>query len=135
MTPTDRCLVFRRLHESGCFVIPNPWDLGSARLLAGMARDKKGVAHNPRFVLPAAAGRIRTHVEVEPRVAADELGVLLYFLVQPQDAVEERLGPGRAAGHEDVHGEQPVDALVSKMPPELAHEPMASTHLGSGICS
>jgi 2-methylisocitrate lyase-like PEP mutase family enzyme len=32
--PTDRCRVFRQLHESGCFVIPNPWDLGSARLLA-----------------------------------------------------------------------------------------------------
>ena len=32
--PTDRCQVFRQLHESGCFVIPNPWDLGSARLLA-----------------------------------------------------------------------------------------------------
>ena len=31
---TDRCRVFRRLHESGCFVIPNPWDPGSARLLA-----------------------------------------------------------------------------------------------------
>jgi methylisocitrate lyase len=28
--------VFRRLHEAGCFVIPNPWDLGSARLLAGL---------------------------------------------------------------------------------------------------
>ena len=25
--------VFRKLHESGCFVIPNPWDLGSARVL------------------------------------------------------------------------------------------------------
>ena len=25
---------FRRLHESGCFVLPNPWDPGSARLLA-----------------------------------------------------------------------------------------------------
>jgi 2-methylisocitrate lyase-like PEP mutase family enzyme len=25
--------VFRQLHESGCFVIPNPWDLGSASLL------------------------------------------------------------------------------------------------------
>ncbi len=25
---------FRTLHESGCFVIPNPWDIGSARLLA-----------------------------------------------------------------------------------------------------
>ena len=24
---------FRALHQSGCFVIPNPWDLGSARLL------------------------------------------------------------------------------------------------------
>jgi len=24
---------FRRLHESGCFVIPNPWDAGSARYL------------------------------------------------------------------------------------------------------
>src|SRR3954469_5841033 len=25
---------FRRLHQSGCFVIPNPWDVGSARMLA-----------------------------------------------------------------------------------------------------
>lgn len=32
-TVADRCRVFRRLHESGCFVIPNPWDVGSARLL------------------------------------------------------------------------------------------------------
>src|SRR5512141_496209 len=24
---------FRQLHESGCFVIPNPWDTGSARCL------------------------------------------------------------------------------------------------------
>jgi len=25
---------FRELHASGCFVIPNPWDIGSAKLLA-----------------------------------------------------------------------------------------------------
>ena len=31
---SDRCRVFRRLHQSGCFVIPNPWDIGSACLLA-----------------------------------------------------------------------------------------------------
>jgi len=31
--PADRCEVFRRLHDSGCFVIPNPWDIGSARVL------------------------------------------------------------------------------------------------------
>lgn len=27
---------FRRLHESGCFVLPNPWDAGSARLLESL---------------------------------------------------------------------------------------------------
>jgi len=27
---------FRALHREGCFVMPNPWDAGSARLLAGM---------------------------------------------------------------------------------------------------
>jgi len=30
----ERCRVFRKLHETGCFVIPNPWDVGSAKLLA-----------------------------------------------------------------------------------------------------
>src|SRR4051812_29171490 len=29
----DRRRRFRELHQSGCFVIPNPWDVGSARLL------------------------------------------------------------------------------------------------------
>lgn len=29
-----RCQQFRELHRAGCFVIPNPWDRGSARLLA-----------------------------------------------------------------------------------------------------
>jgi 2-methylisocitrate lyase-like PEP mutase family enzyme len=30
----ERCRTFHQLHESGCFVIPNPWDVGSARALA-----------------------------------------------------------------------------------------------------
>jgi 2-methylisocitrate lyase-like PEP mutase family enzyme len=35
MTATpDRYAAFHRLHEAGCFVMPNPWDLGSARVLA-----------------------------------------------------------------------------------------------------
>jgi 2-methylisocitrate lyase-like PEP mutase family enzyme len=29
----DPVAVFHRLHESGCFVMPNPWDVGSARAL------------------------------------------------------------------------------------------------------
>lgn len=32
----DQCREFRRLHESGLFVIPNPWDIGSARALEGL---------------------------------------------------------------------------------------------------
>ncbi|MDQ0374642.1 isocitrate lyase/PEP mutase family protein [Cellulomonas humilata] len=29
----DRVAEFHRLHRAGCFVMPNPWDVGSARLL------------------------------------------------------------------------------------------------------
>src|SRR5262249_59752965 len=32
----DRVRRFRQLHESGCFVIPSPWDIGSARVLVGL---------------------------------------------------------------------------------------------------
>ena len=35
MAKVDKFAEFRRLHESGCFVIPNPWDIGSARWLRG----------------------------------------------------------------------------------------------------
>src|SRR5579862_1611420 len=30
---SSRRAAFRKLHESGCFVIPNPWDIGTARYL------------------------------------------------------------------------------------------------------
>jgi 2-methylisocitrate lyase-like PEP mutase family enzyme len=30
---SDKRRAFRKLHEAGCFVIPNPWDIGSARYL------------------------------------------------------------------------------------------------------
>src|SRR5690348_12646570 len=33
---TDRISSFHRLHESGCFVMPNPWDIGSAVVLEQM---------------------------------------------------------------------------------------------------
>ena len=32
----DRVATFRRLHSSGCFVMPNPWDAGSAKALEQM---------------------------------------------------------------------------------------------------
>src|SRR6201997_5453923 len=32
-TVADKRRAFRTLHEQGCFVLPNPWDIGSARYL------------------------------------------------------------------------------------------------------
>lgn len=33
---TEQAARFHRLHESGCFVMPNPWDIGSARILVSL---------------------------------------------------------------------------------------------------
>ena len=35
-TIQQRRAAFRALHDSGCFVIPNPWDTGSAKMLASL---------------------------------------------------------------------------------------------------
>src|SRR6187551_792017 len=45
---------FRKLHESGCFVIPNPWNVGSARYLQGLgfkalATTSSGHAHSEGY--------------------------------------------------------------------------------------
>jgi methylisocitrate lyase len=32
-TPADKRTAFRKLHQSGCFVLPNPFDVGSAKAL------------------------------------------------------------------------------------------------------
>ena len=47
----DKRKTFRKLHESGCFVIPNPWNVGSARYLQGLgfkalATTSSGHAHS-----------------------------------------------------------------------------------------
>src|ERR1700736_4477887 len=55
LTITDKRQAFRKLHESGCFAIPNPWDVGSARYLQSLgfkalATTSSGFAwaHGPR---------------------------------------------------------------------------------------
>jgi 2-methylisocitrate lyase-like PEP mutase family enzyme len=45
---------FRKLHQQGCFVIPNPWNIGSARYLQGLgfpalATTSSGYAHSEGF--------------------------------------------------------------------------------------
>ena len=48
-TVAEKRATFRALHQSGCFVLPNPWDVGSARLLqhvgfAALASTSSGYA-------------------------------------------------------------------------------------------
>jgi 2-methylisocitrate lyase-like PEP mutase family enzyme len=50
----DKRKVFRQLHEAGCFVIPNPWNVGSARYLQGLgflalATTSSGYAHSQGY--------------------------------------------------------------------------------------
>src|SRR5215831_11238672 len=35
-TTTEKRAAFRQLHASGCFVIPNPWDIGTTRYLQSL---------------------------------------------------------------------------------------------------
>jgi 2-methylisocitrate lyase-like PEP mutase family enzyme len=35
-TQAEKAVEFAALHDSGCFVIPNPWDRGTARMLAAL---------------------------------------------------------------------------------------------------
>jgi 2-methylisocitrate lyase-like PEP mutase family enzyme len=47
----EKCRTFRKLHESGCFVIPNPWNVGTALYLQGLgfkalATTSSGFAHS-----------------------------------------------------------------------------------------
>jgi 2-methylisocitrate lyase-like PEP mutase family enzyme len=51
MTTSEKRRAFRALHQSGCFVIPNPWNIGSARYLQGLgfkalATTSAGYAHS-----------------------------------------------------------------------------------------
>ena len=53
-TTADKRKAFRKLHEAGCFVIPNPWNVGTARYLQGLgfkalATTSSGHAHSQGF--------------------------------------------------------------------------------------
>jgi 2-methylisocitrate lyase-like PEP mutase family enzyme len=89
---------FAKLHESGCFVIPNPWDIGSARYLRhlgfpALATTSSGFAFSRG--LPdgeAGVGRDAMLRHIAEIVAATDLPVnadfLSGFATQPEDLAE-----------------------------------------------
>lgn len=77
----DRVVAFRRLHSSGCFVMPNPWDVGSAKALeqmgfAALATTSAGLAWT--------LGRADTHVTLDD--ALDHLRVIAHAVAVPVNA-------------------------------------------------
>jgi 2-methylisocitrate lyase-like PEP mutase family enzyme len=64
---SSRCEAFRELHRSGCFVVPNPWDRGSARLLAGLGFQALATTSSG---LAASRGRADHQVSVEETLDA-----------------------------------------------------------------
>jgi methylisocitrate lyase len=92
-SPSDRYREFRRLHESGCFVIPNPWDIGSAKLLAqlgfkALATTSSGFAwslgrRDGHITLEESLGHLRAmSASVDVPVNADFEGA---FAIEPAD--------------------------------------------------
>lgn len=66
LASADRTDAFHALHRTGCFVIPNPWDVGSARMLQALgfpalASTSSGMAW--------ASGRIDNEVPLEDALA------------------------------------------------------------------
>ena len=61
---TDRTAQFRALHESGTFVMPNPWDVGSARILASLGFPA---------LATTSSGHAATFGRLDQHVTRDEL--------------------------------------------------------------
>jgi 2-methylisocitrate lyase-like PEP mutase family enzyme len=97
---TSRRQAFRALHERGCFVIPNPWDVGSARYLqhlgfAALATTSAGFAFSqglPDSGDEDAASRERNLVYIGDIAAAVDLPVSADFMSgygkTPEDVAE-----------------------------------------------
>lgn len=75
LSPQDvsaRRRAFRQLHESGCFVIPNPWDVGSARYLQRLGF---------KALATTSSGAAWRHAKADGQLSVDETLVHLREMV------------------------------------------------------
>ena len=80
-TRDDRVIAFRRLHSSGCFVMPNPWDVGGARALEQMGF-KALATTSAGFAWTLG----RADYEVTPDVALEHLRLIADAVAVPVNA-------------------------------------------------
>jgi len=85
---------FRKLHESGCFVIPNPWDAGSARFLQSLGF---------KALATTSSGAAWRHAEADGHMAVDAVLDHLREMVAATDLpVNADFEAGYAADPEGV---------------------------------
>jgi 2-methylisocitrate lyase-like PEP mutase family enzyme len=66
----DKGAAFRALHEEeGAFIIPNPWDIGSARILASMGFSSLATT-SAGMAFPLASGKVRFRATTHWHTAA-----------------------------------------------------------------
>lgn len=83
----EKAARFRALHESGCFVIPNPWDLGSAKVFAGLGFEALATTSSAfAFTLGRPDGGV-TLEELIPHVEAIDAATSLPVSVDLENAV------------------------------------------------
>jgi 2-methylisocitrate lyase-like PEP mutase family enzyme len=78
-TISERRQIFRQLHQSGCFALPNPWDIGSAKYLQhlgfkAIATTSAGFAFS-RGLADGAVGLHAMLAHISEIVAATDLPV------------------------------------------------------------
>ena len=92
--PEDRIAAFHRLHSSGCFVMPNPWDAGSARVLEQIGF---------KALATASAGLAWTLGRADDQVTLDQALEHLRIVVDAVDVpVNADFQAGFAVAPEDV---------------------------------
>jgi hypothetical protein len=92
-----RAEAFRDLHRSGCFVMPNPWDAGSAKALAGLGFEALATSSG------AAAGVLGRR---DGEITRDEA-------LAHARAIVEATGLPVSADLENGFGDAPADAALT----------------------
>ena len=126
---SERCRVFRQLHQAGCFVMPNPWDLGSARQLVqlgfpALATTSSGFAWSlgrpdNSVSLAEALAHLRSIAHGVPGGPDAEASELMPGLVVPQKCRDTgcKRQPSAPFPWGDVVASEGMDSLCQRRPP------------------
>lgn len=76
LSVSQKRAAFRELHQSGCFVLPNPWDAGSANALAGLGF---------KALATTSSGHAWSRAQADGQVSRAETLAHLRYMVEATD--------------------------------------------------